>query len=630
MQVVTLLHSLLTYSELTKTKNAMVLMPMNVCLNWEQEFKKWLKHCSFFKVYEITNVKPLKDRLNLFKEWKLNGGILLLSYNMFKNLLNEKISPDQVVRDEFEKYLINPGADIIVCDEGHILKNSKTIYSKQVNRINTKRRIILSGSPLQNNLEEYYCMVSFIKPNILGTVDEFRNRFVNPIQNGQHYDSSVGDVQIMKRRSHVLHKTLCGWVQRMDHNIIKPLLPNKCEYVINIRLSDIQKTLYKMFIESHVAHKVFIDFQSLYRIWTHPWLLKVKHNKKNALAAKKAEDEEMFAEEDSNSMQTSLEINETDMLIQGPSSLNNNKENNQSDEDILNQSWWNEYVTDEIEYDSSSSGKIELLAEILKMCHKTGEKLIVFSQFVFTLDLIESFLKQWINKKKPSFMSTLEYFRFDGSTDAIKRSKYVDEFNDPDSCVKLFLISTKAGGIGINLVGASRCIIFDASWNPVHDLQSIFRVYRLGQKKPVFIYRFIAQGTMEEKIYNRQVNKQSLSMRVVDEHQLDRHFKSHELRELYRFEPDPNSVTELKDYAPPVDNLLADLLKSFNNWISKYHEHDSLLVNRLDEGLTEQDRINAWQEYDNEKLSKFHVFLMVFHSILVSLKTRETNSKYCS
>jgi transcriptional regulator ATRX len=594
LQVITLLHSLLTYSKLTKTKNVIVLMPMNVCLNWLQEFNKWLKDCSFFKVYEITNVKSLKDRLNLLKEWQSNGGVFLLSYHMFKNLLNEKISPDQAVRDEFEKYLINPGADLIVCDEGHILKNSKTVYSKHVNRINTKRRIILSGSPLQNNLEEYYCMVSFIKPNILGTVEEFRNRFVNPIYNGQHNDSTIDDVQIMKRRSHVLHKTLCGWVQRMDHNVIKPLIPNKCEYVISIRLSEMQKTLYKMFLESHAAHKVFIDFQNLYRIWTHPWLLKVNQNKKNAVAAKRNEDEEMFIEEESNSMQMSLEINE-DQLTQAVNSVC--KENNESLDDIINQSWWNEFIDSKIELDSSLSGKI---------CNETGEKVIVFSQFVFTLDLIESFLKHW----KSSFLSTLEYFRFDGSTDAIKRAKYVNEFNNPDSRVKLFLISTKAGGIGINLIGANRVILFDASWNPVHDLQSIFRVYRLGQKKPVFIYRFIAQGTMEEKIYNRQINKQSLSMRVVDEHQLDRHFKSNELRELYSFEPDPNSITELKDYAPPVDHLLADLLKSSNNWISKYHEHDSLLVNRLDEGLTELDRINAWQEYENEKLSKFYISLI--------------------
>ena len=141
---------------------------------------------------------------------------------------------------------------------------------------------------------------------------------------------------------------------------------------------------------------------------------------------------------------------------------------------------------------------------------------------------------------------------------------------------------------------------FLIKWNPSHDTQSIFRIYRFGQRKNVFVYRFLSQGTMEEKIYQRQVTKQSLSQRVIDEHQLDRHFTSAELRELYSFEPETYD-TQRPLPNMPEDNLFKSVLLQCRQWIVKYHEHDSLLENKIDEGLSETERRAAWEEYEREK-----------------------------
>ena len=208
--------------------------------------------------------------------------------------------------------------------------------------------------------------------------------------------------------------------------------------------------------------------------------------------------------------------------------------------------------------------------------------------------------------------------------------------------MRLFLISTKAGSLGVNLIAANRVVIFDACWNPSHDLQAIFRAYRYGQRKPVFVYRLLAkvsrtrvcvrgfvasllfpfQGTMEEKIYDRQVTKQSLSMRVVDEKQIGRHFSALELAELFTYTPPPPPPDDppTQPYPQPEvseaswrrechphssfslqeDLVLCGILERLQpKWVTNFHEHDSLLEHIDEEELSEEDRKAAWANYNN-------------------------------
>ena len=193
--------------------------------------------------------------------------------------------------------------------------------------------------------------------------------------------------------------------------------------------------------------------------------------------------------------------------------------------DEMREEFWFPFLDmlpEESEFDIELSGKFLVLKYILDKCTDIGDKVLLFSRSIYTLNHIERFLHhvQSENEKNENpieWIRDRDYFRMDGQTDVTARKRYTKTFNDlSNTRARLFLISTLAGGIGINLVGSNRVIIFDASWNPSHDTQAIFRSYRFGQKKPVYIYRLLAQGTMEEKIYQRQVVKQSLSQRFED------------------------------------------------------------------------------------------------------------------
>ncbi|XP_023672169.1 transcriptional regulator ATRX [Paramormyrops kingsleyae] len=670
LQVVTFLHTMLLCDKLNYS-TSLVVCPLNTVLNWLNEFEKWqegMKDEESLEVTELATVKRPQERAYALQRWQEEGGVMIIGYEMYRNLTQGRNIKSKKLKEIFHKTLVDPGPDFVICDEGHILKNETSAISKAMNSIKTRRRVVLTGTPLQNNLVEYHCMVSFIKENLLGSVKEFRNRFVNPIQNGQCADSTPVDVRVMKKRAHILYEMLAGCVQRRDYTALTKFLPPKYEYVLAVRVTPIQCKLYRYYLEhftgvgsaleggrGRAGTKLFQDFQILSRIWTHPWCLQLDYiSKENKGYFDEDSMEEFIASEtDESSMSLTSEDEKIKKKKRGKGKKASMDESDSDDLEVIKEwntssrggnpegrnraepveevratsssgpgspspDWHKDFVTEADAEILDHSGKMVLLFEILRIAEELNDKVLVFSQSLISLDLIEDFLELACRAKeeeKPSlykgdgkWFRNIDYYRLDGSTAATTRKKWAEDFNDTSNIRgRLFLISTRAGSLGINLVAANRVIIFDASWNPSYDIQSIFRVYRFGQLKPVFVYRFLAQGTMEEKIYDRQVTKQSLSFRVVDRQQIERHFTMNELTELYTFEPDqldePNSEKKSKRATPmlPKDPLLAELLHSFKEQIVGYHEHDSLLDHKEEEALSEEDRKAAWAEYEAEK-----------------------------
>ncbi len=205
-QVVTFVHSVLTAEERLGLRRVLVLCPNNVILNWMNEFNVWLSRSSnvdqldlLSKVTCVAREKTPEGRLQTVEKWFNDGGVLIMGYDLFRLLASaesihaakvhqyyltqnvEGVKPPKVQLSEDQRrslasYLLRPGPDLVVCDEGHLLKNEETKLFKCLNSVRTRRRVVLTGTPLQNNLKEYHCMVQFVKPNLLGTLKEFTNR----------------------------------------------------------------------------------------------------------------------------------------------------------------------------------------------------------------------------------------------------------------------------------------------------------------------------------------------------------------------------------------------------------------------------------------------------------------------
>lgn len=617
-------------------RTALIVTPVNVLHNWRQEFEKWrpmeLKPLRVFMLEDVSRER----RLELLAKWRRKGGIFLIGYAAFRNLSLGKHGKDRNMAIEICHALQN-GPDVLVCDEAHMIKNTRADVTYALKQVKCQRRIALTGSPLQNNLMEYYCMVDFVREGFLGSSHEFRNRFQNPIENGQHTNSTSVDVKIMNQRSHILYEQLKGFVQRMDMNVVKKDLPPKTVFVITVKLSPLQRKLYKRFLDVHgfasdkvvstdkVRRCFFAGYQALAQIWNHPGLLQMVKEQRDSIRREDAVD---YILVDDSSSDDNME---RDLLNGDNPKGKNDFVHKKNDNGFFGEemNWWKDLLHEKIYREVDYSGKMVLLLDILSMSSEVGDKALVFSQSLPTLDLIELFLSKLRRKGAEGkyWKKGKDWYRLDGRTEGSERQRLVERFNDPKNRrVKCVLISTRAGALGINLHAANRVVIVDGSWNPTNDLQAIYRVWRYGQTKPVYAYRLMAHGTMEEKIYKRQVTKEGLAARVVDRQQVHRTMSKEEMLHLFDFGDDENADAVLeqgqeisvssnhemigkagavKHKSLPIlkaicssDKFMDGLLsRHYTRWIANYHEHETLLQENEEERLTKEEQDMAWETF---------------------------------
>ncbi|KAF8745711.1 SNF2 family N-terminal domain, partial [Rhizoctonia solani] len=418
---------------------ALIVCPVSLVNNWRKEFIKWLG----------------RDRLRVFVGDK------------DKNNIKQFMNSDDLT-------YCTPPIGLIVCDEGHRLKSAQAKTTKMFEALKrTPRRIILSGTPIQNDLGEFHAMADFCNSGMLEEYPRFRRIYETPILKSRSPEASAKDIELGAARAAQLNELAKSFVLRRTADILTNYLPPKTEYVLFVQPTALQLSVFQKILRpDHVQDLVHgPTARSLALITT---LTKICNSP--IMLAKP--DKGAGAE---NGKTTRTLVEEALGLLPPGAAPD----------------------------DITLSGKLIALATLLKQLRQTTEeKCILVSHYTSTLNIVEAYCR--------SVYYT--YSRLDGSTAVTKRQQLVDEFNQAKQSKKfLFLLSAKAGGVGLNLIGASRLILIDSDWNPSHDLQSMARIHRDGQKRPVFIYRLITTGTIDEKIYQRQVTKLGLSNSLMSE-----------------------------------------------------------------------------------------------------------------
>uniref|UniRef100_A0A3B5PW18 RAD54 like 2 n=1 Tax=Xiphophorus maculatus TaxID=8083 RepID=A0A3B5PW18_XIPMA len=656
LQVISFIDILLRNTE---AHTVLAIVPVNTLQNWLTEFNLWLPPQEAlppdtdptfvtgrtFKVHILNDEhKTTMARAKVVEEWSRDGGVLLMGYEMYRLLSMKKsfvmgkkrktkkpagpviIDLDEEDRQQelmkgIEKSISRPGPDVVICDEGHRIKNYHASTSQALKNIRSRRRVVLTGYPLQNNLTEYWCMVDFVRPDFLGTRQEFSNMFERPILNGQCVDSTPQDVRLMRYRSHVLHSLLEGFVQRRGHDVLRHHLPNKEEFVILVRLSPIQKALYTEFMKRfrEAGNSGWLGLNPLKafcvccKIWNHPDVLYEALEKENQANEQDLDLDDITSASNPRcpAPSASLKTKVADSS-KGNNSLPPLNPSQDRANQVITYEWAKDIMSNYRTGVLENSAKIVLLFHLIEESVRRRDKILVFSQSLNTLTVIEDFLSKRpmppgivpSDSQNQNWVRNLNYYRLDGSTSATERERLINQFNDPENkSAWLFLLSTRAGCLGVNLIGASRVVVFDASWNPCHDAQAVCRVYRYGQRKPCYIYRLVCDFTLEKKIYDRQVSKQGMSDRVVDDLNPVLNFTRKEVESLLHFvEEEPEAEKSSLESQRELESVIYRACELYPNLITKppFH-HESLLMDRKESKLTKAEKRAAKKSYEDEK-----------------------------
>ncbi|WOL07703.1 switch 2 [Canna indica] len=520
----------------------LIICPTSVIHNWENEFSEWSDLS--VAVYHGPNRDLILGKLESH-----GTEILITSFDTFR--IHDKI-------------LCEVPWEIVIVDEAHRLKNEKSRLYKACLGIKTRKRFGLTGTIMQNRILELFNLFDWVAPGSLGTWEHFRDFYDEPLKHGQRLSASERYIQIADERKRHLVTVLQKYLlRRTKEETIGHLMLGKEDNVVFCAMSELQKRVYKRMLEQP-------DVQCLINkdlpcscgspltqvecckkivpsgiIWSYlhrdnpegcescpfclvlPCLIKLQQISNHVELIKPNPKDDVEKQKKDAELASAVFGADVD-LVGG----------NAQSESFMGLS------------DVEHCGKMRALDKLLLSWTSKGDKILLFSYSVRMLDILEKFL----------IRKGYCFSRLDGSTPMSLRQSLVDDFNKSPS-KQVFLISTRAGGLGLNLASANRVVIFDPNWNPAQDLQAQDRSFRYGQKRHVIVFRLLAAGSLEELVYSRQIYKQQLSNIAVSGKMEKRYFQG---------------VQDCKEFQGElfgICNLFGDLSdKLFTSEIIEMHE----------------------------------------------------------
>ncbi|XP_073414869.1 DNA excision repair protein ERCC-6-like [Dendrobates tinctorius] len=546
------------------TNNVLLIMPTTLISNWVKEFETWTPG---MRVNEFHGTSK-KERSRNLEKIQRKGGVLITTYQM---LINNWQQLSEYNGRDF-------AWDYIILDEAHKIKSSSTKTAKSCSAIPAKNRILLTGTPIQNNLREMWALYDFAcQGTLLGTAKTFKMEYENPITRAREKDATPGEKALglkisenlmkiiqpyflRRTKNDVQHKKVSGQQAAVESNTklcTMPSLTRKNDFIIWVYLSSIQEEVYRKFISLDQIKELLMTTRSplaelniLKKLCDHPRLLSARACVQLGLEGDGTEEHDIEA------------VTKFDHL---------------SDKVLIEE-----------------SGKLVLLIALLNKLKEEGHRTLVFSQSRKMLDMIDRILNN----------QGFHIMRIDGTVSLLDREKRISMFQT-NQRYSVLLLTTQVGGVGLTLTSADRVVIFDPSWNPATDAQAVDRAYRIGQQANVVIYRLITCGTVEEKIYRRQIFKDSLIRQTTgDKKNPFRYFSKQELKELFSLEDTQTSSTQIQ-----LQNMHSSQRKTDTN----LDEHIAYLHTLPIFGISDHDLIYAHEmssqdednEYENEQEGQY-------------------------